>query len=216
MPSTLAASSCCLFPFAFFFPLRCLGWGGPLTSTFVNAQHQLQLQILNATRGFGMLVRPAVALSTMCAPHPLLWTHGTVHVPRDAVGVWSRVPPPGGRIHGGGSSVADTFTASRVFLVPCEAVAPVNVPLRRYGCAVQGVLPGFSGHVPAALKRVCVTGSAQGASQFGTDHVLHVTAAQCRVVSVMGSGRVANHEPRDSIDGFPLCCPLGVRGSQVP
>lgn len=31
------------------------GWGGPLTSTFVNAQHQLQLQILNATRGFGMM-----------------------------------------------------------------------------------------------------------------------------------------------------------------
>ena len=31
------------------------GWGGPLASSFIQAQHDLQLQILSATRNYGMM-----------------------------------------------------------------------------------------------------------------------------------------------------------------
>lgn len=31
------------------------GWGGPLTQDFINDQRALQLQILNATRNYGMI-----------------------------------------------------------------------------------------------------------------------------------------------------------------
>jgi hypothetical protein len=31
------------------------GWGGPLVQDFIDAQHALQLNILNATRSYGMI-----------------------------------------------------------------------------------------------------------------------------------------------------------------
>ena len=31
------------------------GWGGPLSQDFIQAQYKLQLQIVNATRAYGMI-----------------------------------------------------------------------------------------------------------------------------------------------------------------
>ncbi len=60
-------------------PVLCVvaGWGGPLAASFIDAQYQLQLQILNASRSFGMMVR-----GHAWHVHVWAWVSGGLIVPK--------------------------------------------------------------------------------------------------------------------------------------